>query len=101
MRKARIQEIQPEQADIIMETRQPLGLFYVRLASVYLGIDNSHGDAWTEAFSRLSQCKRWLRDPNICEGMFQFEQQFQQKRSVRQWDGRSGKREESGCQQSF
>jgi hypothetical protein len=63
--KTSIQKVRPEQADAIIDTRRPLGLFYVPLASIYLGIDNSHGDAWTEAFSRLSQCKRWLSNPNI------------------------------------
>ena len=63
-----IQEVQPEQADAIIDTRLPLGLFYVRLSNLYLGIDNSHGDAWTEAFSRLSQCKHWLCNPDIDKG---------------------------------
>ena len=47
MRKqeAIIREVQPEQADAIIDTRLPLGLFYVRLSNLYLGIDNSHGDA--------------------------------------------------------
>ena len=67
-RKVRIREICPEQAEAVIDTRQPLGLFYVRLASVYLGIDNPRGDAWTEAFSHLNQCKRWLSDPNIHKG---------------------------------
>lgn len=66
--ESRIRQIRPEQADAIIDTRQPLGLFYVRLANIYLGIDNSHGYAWTEAFSLLSQCKRWLCNPNIHKG---------------------------------
>ncbi len=63
--KTSIRRIDPEQADAIIDTRRPLGLFYVRLASIYLGIDNSHGDAWTEAFSRLGQCRNWLNNPNL------------------------------------
>ena len=67
--KSRIREIRPEQADAIIDTRQPLGLFYVRLANIYLGIDNSRGDAWTEAFSLLSQCKYWLCNSNHHKGV--------------------------------
>jgi len=48
-----------------MDTRQPIGLFYALEAGTYVGIDNSNGYAWTEAFPNLRKCKRWLSDPDI------------------------------------
>ena len=63
--KAEIKKIQPEQATEIIDTRNPLGMFYCQDSGVYVGIDNSNGHAWTEKFPNLRKCKRWLRDPNI------------------------------------
>ena len=60
-----IKKISDEQAGRIIDTRYPLGLFYVLKAGVYIGIDNSNGEAWTEEFSDLRKCKRWLSNPNI------------------------------------
>lgn len=60
-----ITEIRQEQADAIIDTRDPLGLFYLNSGGHYIGIDNSTGDAWTEEFSSLRQCKNWLRNPTI------------------------------------
>jgi hypothetical protein len=58
--------ITPEQAEIIIKTRQPLGLFFLNDKTgdgrkVYVGIDNSTGDAWTEEFGSKTACVRWLR----------------------------------------
>jgi len=55
-----IQKIKPEMAAQIIDTREPLGYFYVLKNGVYVGIDNSNGQAWTEDFQNLYQCKRWL-----------------------------------------
>lgn len=60
-----IQKVTPEEADSIIETRQPFGLFYCiddgpDIPRRYVGIDNLYGDAWTEDFGSLSACKRWL-----------------------------------------
>ena len=62
---AEIQKTSHEQAERIIDTRSPLGLYYVLEAGTYIGIDNSNGQAWTEEFPNLRKCKRWLRDPNI------------------------------------
>ena len=62
---AEILKISYEQAGRIIDTRDPLGLFYVLEAGAYIGIDNSNGQAWTEEFPNLRKCKRWLRYPNI------------------------------------
>ena len=50
---------------LIIETREPLGLFYALANGVYTGVDNSKGDAWTEDFPDLRHCKRWLSNPYI------------------------------------
>ena len=60
-----ITKVMPEQAESIIETREPRGLFYCLSDGVYIGIDNTYGDAWTEDFPNLRKCKRWLCDPNI------------------------------------
>lgn len=57
--------VTPEQASEIICTRQPLGLFYLLDNGVYVGIDNSTGDAWTEEFSNLRQCEKWLKNPSL------------------------------------
>jgi len=61
----KIKKIRPEQAESIIDTELPLGLFYALKAGVYIGIDNSDGQAWTEEFPNLRRCKRWLSDPYI------------------------------------
>jgi len=60
-----IKKIAKEFAASIIDTRRPLGLFYVLETGVYIGIDNSNGHAWTEEFNSLRKCKRWLTNPNI------------------------------------
>jgi hypothetical protein len=60
-----IGKITYEQAEGIIDTRVPFGLFCVLKDGVYVGIDNSNGHAWTEAFSTLRECRRWLGNPNI------------------------------------
>jgi hypothetical protein len=60
-----IKKLTTEQATSVIETREPLGLFYVLENGTYVGIDNSFGNAWTEEFTGLRKCKRWLSNPNI------------------------------------
>ena len=38
----------------------PLGLFLTRDAGVWVAVDNSTGDAWTEEFRYLLTAIRWL-----------------------------------------
>jgi len=61
-----IRKITNSEATNIIETRQPLGLFYIAEEDInseitYVGIDNRTGDAWTEEFELLSECKEWLK----------------------------------------
>jgi hypothetical protein len=60
-----IKKITTDQAKSVIETREPLGLFYVLENGIYTGIDNSNGYAWTEEFTGLRKCKLWLNNPNI------------------------------------
>jgi len=62
----KIEKVTAEAMDRIIETRQPLGLFYRRVGHrCYVGVDNSTGDAWTEEFRSRRRCLRWLCDPSI------------------------------------
>ena len=56
-----IKKVTPAEADKIIETREPIGLFYTISDGRYVGIDNRTGDAWTEDFESLGTCKRWLQ----------------------------------------
>lgn len=60
-----IKQITQEQALEIIQTREPLGLFWHTSEhngkTVYVGIDNSSGDAWTEEFGDVADCMSWLR----------------------------------------
>ena len=60
-----IKKINLKMAEDVINTRVPLGLFYVLGVGLYTGIDNSYGDAWTETFPDLRRCKRWLSNKNI------------------------------------
>lgn len=64
-RIAEIKEITSEQANVVIDTREPLGLYYLLEDGGYIGIDNSTGDAWTEEFPNLRQCKEWLINPPL------------------------------------
>ena len=60
-----IKKLKLFQAEAVIETRRPTGLFYVHEDGVYVGIDNSTGHAWVEEFSSLRECKEWLRNPSM------------------------------------
>lgn len=55
-----VKKVSLEESSKIIETREPLGLFYTIENGTYIGIDNAYGDAWVEEFRSLSSCKRWL-----------------------------------------
>lgn len=57
-------EVSPVFADSIIESRKPLGQFFVSYDNLCVGIDNSTGDAWTEEFPDLRSCFQWLRREN-------------------------------------
>ena len=47
----------------VSETRKPHGQFYSdsKSGGVYVAVDNTTGDAWTEEFSSKNACKKWLK----------------------------------------
>lgn len=53
-------KIDKKNAAIIIEHRHPYGLFFLKDGGVYVGIDNSDGNAWTEEFSKKCKCLEWL-----------------------------------------
>ena len=55
-----IKRITKEQASEIIETRTQTGRFYTKEGDLYIGIDNSTGDAWTEEFKTKASCFKWL-----------------------------------------
>lgn len=57
-----IKEVTREEADRIINNRNPLGLFRCIDNSKYIGIDNTTGDAWVEEFNTLDDCIKWLKN---------------------------------------
>lgn len=61
-----VYEVSDADAIKIIEDRIPLGLFFCRdtvgteKKSVFVGIDNSGGEAWTEDFTNFEDCQSWL-----------------------------------------
>ncbi len=57
-------QVSIQKARSIIDTRSPLGLFWterkVDQGSIYIGVDNHAGDAWTEEFISLPACLSWL-----------------------------------------
>ena len=49
-----------KEAAEIIEFRYPEGYFMVKEDGKFVGIDNSDGDAFTEAFKSKERCIRWL-----------------------------------------
>ena len=61
----KITEITKEEANKIIETKEPLGLFWFRDDEVnrrYVAIDNSSGEAFVERFVYRSDSYLWLKD---------------------------------------
>lgn len=62
----RIKKVTKEEADNIIETREPLGLFWLEDEGVFVGIDNSSGEVWTEDFKTKRKCHYWLKGGGNC-----------------------------------
>lgn len=54
-------EITPNESVEIIIAREPRGLFWQKDEDVYVGIDNTTGEAWTEDFKTLDDCLAWLK----------------------------------------
>jgi len=61
--ESEIKEVDSKTAEDIIEIREQLGQFYYidTKDNVYVGIDNSDGEAWTEDFDSLEDCIKWLK----------------------------------------
>lgn len=53
-------EVSVEKAKEIIKKRTPRGFFWTLDNGIYVGIDNTTGDAWTEDFPSLEMCLSWL-----------------------------------------
>lgn len=56
----KIEKLHPDHALEVIDTREPIGLYYVKEDGFYTGIDNSTGHAWTEDFDTKEDCFNWL-----------------------------------------
>lgn len=64
-----ITETNSKELSNIIDTRKPLGLFLSDEGSVYVAVDNSTGDAWTEEFASKNDAVRWLTNPKLIIGI--------------------------------
>lgn len=60
-KQARVKRISPKKLTGVIERRTPPGLFLTKEGRIWVAVDNTTGDAWTEGFSRKRQAIRWLR----------------------------------------
>ena len=60
-----IKEVTTEEAKKIIDSRLPLGKFYVIEDGVFVGIDNEDGEAWTDEFNNIDICYDWLYGENL------------------------------------
>lgn len=60
-------EITSKEAENIIETRKPLGEFWVKEDGMYMAIDNRTGDAWTENFKTKKECFDYLKEGDIMQ----------------------------------
>ena len=58
----KIKKITSQKAKQIINTRKPLGKFYFNENDVYIGIDNSTGDVWTQVFFSYDEMATWQND---------------------------------------
>ncbi|MCM3390008.1 hypothetical protein LG296_20870 (plasmid) [Ureibacillus chungkukjangi] len=59
-------KVSAEQIYSIIETYQPLGLFYYQESqNLYVAVDNSDGKAWTEEFKSEQDCIKWLTQEHL------------------------------------
>ena len=60
-KKLKIHRVSSELLGRVIEQRTPCGLFLTKEGRIWVAVDNTTGDAWTEEFSRKRQATRWLR----------------------------------------
>jgi len=57
-----IQQVTDKEIDLIINNREPKGLFYYIDKEVIVACDNRTGDAWTEEFKTVALAKKWLNN---------------------------------------
>ena len=57
-------EVTAKEALGIIRTRNPIGRFWQKDGDLYIGIDNTTGDAWVEEFTAIEYCLAWLEGRN-------------------------------------
>jgi hypothetical protein len=56
----------------IVETREPKGCYWaIDSDGRFVGVDNTHGHAFTEDFDNIGDCIAWLRSTETKEDMFE------------------------------
>jgi len=60
-----ITNISQHEANAIIATYKPIGLFYFYSRGKFIGIDNSTSDAWTEEFDTYEACTEWLNGGDL------------------------------------
>lgn len=55
-----LNKVSGEELLSIIDTRKPTGLFYCKEGDIWVAVDNSTGDAWTEEFLSESSARAWL-----------------------------------------
>lgn len=61
-----IEAVSVEKINEIVERQEPIGLFLAREPKgtrkrMFIAVDNSTGEAWTEEFEKFSEARKWLR----------------------------------------
>lgn len=60
-----VQEITEVAGFEVITKREPLGRFYYQEGTRWIGIDNSTGDCWVEAFTTKAECVAWLTGKEV------------------------------------
>jgi len=58
--QAGVKKIAKEEAAKVIDTRKPIGKFYLTQGRTIVGIDNTTGDAWTEEFKSFETFYHWI-----------------------------------------
>lgn len=62
-----IKIVSTQRANEIITNYGPIGLFLIIENNMFVGIDNSTGKAWTEEFTDLNKCLKWLHGGELDE----------------------------------
>lgn len=60
-----LKKVNSNEAEKIITTREPKGLFWTKEDELYIAIDNQTGNAWTENFKTREECFEYLKGEKI------------------------------------